>query len=111
MNLNSSVDTIYGELSERQDCLDWLHERTGQNWYVVSIEEGYAFEIVHYFDADLGCRDGLALFMVFLAVRIDDERVKRQSVLLPVICMWQSTDFIGTNVDKIDKSTKQNQYD
>ncbi len=76
MNLNSSVDTIYGELSERQDCLDWLHERTGQNWYVVSIEEGYAFEIVHYFDADLGCRDGLALFMVFLAVRIDDERVK-----------------------------------
>lgn len=48
MNLNSSVDTIYGELSERQDCLDWLHERTGQNWYVVSIEEGYAFEIVHY---------------------------------------------------------------
>ncbi len=76
MNLNSSVDTIYGELSERQDCLDWLHERTGQNWYVVTIEEGYAFEIVHYFDADLGCRDGLALFMVFLAVRIDDERVK-----------------------------------
>lgn len=76
MNLNSSVDTIYGELSERQDCLDWLHERTGQNWYVVSIEEGYAFEIVHFFDADLGCRDGLALFMVFLAVRIDDERVK-----------------------------------
>lgn len=76
MNLNSSVDTICGELSERQDCLDWLHERTGQNWYVVTIEEGYAFEIVHYFDADLGCRDGLALFMVFLAVRIDDERVK-----------------------------------
>lgn len=76
MNLNSSVDTIYGELSERQDCLDWLHERTGQNWYVVTIEEGYAFEIVHYFDADLGCRDGLALFMVFLAVRIDDELVK-----------------------------------
>ncbi len=76
MNLNSSVDTIYGELSERQDCLDWLHERTGQNWYVVTIEEGYAFEIVHYFDADLGCRDGLVLFMVFLAVRIDDERVK-----------------------------------
>lgn len=76
MNLNSSVDTIYGELSERQDCLDWLHERTGQNWYVVTIEEGYAFEIVHYFDANLGCRDGLALFMVFLAVRIDDERVK-----------------------------------
>lgn len=76
MNLNSSVDTIYGELSERQDCLDWLHERTGQNRYVVTIEEGYAFEIVHYFDADLGCRDGLALFMVFLAVRIDDERVK-----------------------------------
>lgn len=111
MYLSSSVDAIYGELSEMRDFVAWLNESTEQHSYIVTTEDKFVFEVVRYLDTDFDYHDGLTLFMVFLAVRIDDERVKRQSVLLLVICMWQSTDFIGTNVDKIDKSTKQNQYD
>lgn len=76
MNLNSCVDTIYGELSEKQNCLDWLHERTGQNRYVVTTEDGYAFEIVHYLDTDRNYQNGLLLFNVFLFQAVDEEQIK-----------------------------------
>lgn len=76
MNFNSSIGAICGELSEKQGCLDWLHERTGQNRYVVTTEEGYAFEIVHYLDTDLDYQNGLSLFNVFLFQAVDDEQIK-----------------------------------
>lgn len=76
MNLDSSVDTIYNELSVRQDCLNWLHERTGSNWYVITTREGYAFELVRYLDTDLGYHNGLAPFNVFLFQSIDNREIK-----------------------------------
>lgn len=76
MNLNSSVETIYGELVKKQDCLEWLHERTGQNWYVVTTEEGFGFEIIHCLDTDRDYQNGFSLFKVSLFQEVDDEQIK-----------------------------------
>lgn len=80
MNLNSSIGAICGELSEKQDCLDWLHERTGQNRYVVTTEEGYAFEIVHYLDTDFDYQNGLPLFNVSLFHTVGDEEIEDEQI-------------------------------
>jgi hypothetical protein len=76
MYLSSSVDAIYGELSEMRDFVAWLNESTEQHSYIVTTEDKFVFEVVRYLDTDFDYHDGLTLFMVFLAVRIDDERVK-----------------------------------